>query len=237
MPSSAAPLAERLVEASPDSLIAVSAGGEVLFWNAGAEALFGYAREQAIGRPLENLIGVPGGEGDVWTTAGPPEAPIPALHEVTLRRRDGTLVVAAASVRAVRNQDGTVEFVAVSLRDVTERRRLEDALRRRSQELEEQNRRMREASRLKSEFLASMSHELRTPLNAIIGFSQVMRDGKVGPVSDEHKAFLGDIYTSGLRLLQLIDDVLDSGAVEVSRHEIPPEPIPGARSTRGGGTT
>jgi signal transduction histidine kinase len=83
-----------------------------------------------------------------------------------------------------------------------------------------------EASRLKSEFLASMSHELRTPLNAIIGFSQLMYDGKAGPVAPEHREYLGDILLSAQHLLQLINDVLDLSKVEAGRMEFRPEPVP-----------
>ena len=70
-----------------------------------------------------------------------------------------------------------------------------------------------------------MSHELRTPLNAIIGFSELMHDGKVGPVSADHKEYLGDILMSSRHLLQLINDVLDLAKVESGKMEFRPEPV------------
>ncbi|MBC7703536.1 MAG: PAS domain-containing protein [Rhodoferax sp.] len=85
--------------------------------------------------------------------------------------------------------------------------------------LEAENHKIQEASRLKSEFLANMSHELRTPLNAIIGFSELLHAGAVSPESPEHKIFLGHITTSGLHLLQLINDVLDLSKVESGKFE------------------
>ena len=93
---------------------------------------------------------------------------------------------------------------------------------------------MQEANRLKSEFLANMSHELRTPLNAIIGFAELMHDGKVGPVSAEHKEYLGDILTSSRHLLQLINDVLDLAKVEAGKMEFRPEPVDLAQAGRRG---
>jgi DNA-binding response OmpR family regulator len=78
---------------------------------------------------------------------------------------------------------------------------------------------------LKSEFLANMSHELRTPLNGIIGFAEIMYDGRVGPISPQHKEYLGDILSSGRHLLQLINDVLDLSKVEAGKMDFKPEPV------------
>jgi CheY-like chemotaxis protein/nitrogen-specific signal transduction histidine kinase len=67
---------------------------------------------------------------------------------------------------------------------------------------------------MKSEFLATMSHELRTPLNAIIGFSEALKDGLVGEMTESQQEYIGDIFTSGQHLLSLINDTLDLSKVE-----------------------
>jgi signal transduction histidine kinase len=112
----------------------------------------------------------------------------------------------------------------INIIDLRERLRAEE-IRRRSAELEMQNRRIQEASRLKSEFLANMSHELRTPLNAIIGFAELLHDGQVDIESPTHKEFLGDILSSGRHLLQLINDILDLAKVEAGKLEFRPEQV------------
>ena len=80
---------------------------------------------------------------------------------------------------------------------------------------------LRDASRAKSDFLASMSHELRTPLNAIIGFTELMREG---PALDGRLAvpaeWVEHVYSSGGHLLELINDVLDLSKVEAGRLEL-----------------
>ena len=81
-------------------------------------------------------------------------------------------------------------------------------------EVEARNLQLEEASRMKSEFLATMSHELRTPLNAIIGFSEALKDGLIGELSDTQKEYIGDIFSSGRHLLSLINDILDLSKVE-----------------------
>jgi len=100
-----------------------------------------------------------------------------------------------------------------------------DELRVRNEELEEQYRRVQDANRLKTEFLANMSHELRTPLNAIIGFSELMYDGRVGPMNAEHKEYLGDILNSGRHLHKIINDILDLSKVESGTVDFRPEPV------------
>ncbi len=70
------------------------------------------------------------------------------------------------------------------------------------------------ANRTKSEFLANMSHELRTPLNAIIGFSEVMSQEVLGPISDQYRDYAGSIHDSGRHLLDIINDILDVSKIE-----------------------
>ena len=73
----------------------------------------------------------------------------------------------------------------------------------------------REGSRAKSAFLANMSHELRTPLNAILGFSEIMKEQHLGPLTNpRYLSYAGDIHTSGRHLLGIINDVLDLAKIE-----------------------
>lgn len=77
------------------------------------------------------------------------------------------------------------------------------------------------ANHAKSRFLANMSHELRTPLNAILGFAEIMQKERFGSVGDtRYKSYADDIYTSGVHLRSLIDDVLDMSKVEAGSVEI-----------------
>jgi PAS domain S-box-containing protein len=144
-------------------------------------------------------------------------------------RFDGSRFWANCLISAMRDSGGMLVGFANVTRDLTQQRkaeRLEEMeARRKSDELEAENRRMHEANRLKSEFLANMSHELRTPLNAIIGFAELMFKEKVGPVSDDHKEYLGDILTSSHHLLKLINGVLDLAKVESGKMDFRPEAV------------
>lgn len=99
------------------------------------------------------------------------------------------------------------------------------------QELDKTNRQLgvqsamaREATRLKSEFLATMSHELRTPLNAITGFTGILLfDAE--ELGEDNAHMLQRVESNAKRLLTLIDDVLDLSKIEAGRVEIVDEPI------------
>ncbi len=82
------------------------------------------------------------------------------------------------------------------------------------------------ASKQKSKFLSSMSHEFRTPLNAILGFSDLMRRQKFGPLgSERYEQYAEFVHSSGQHMLTLVNDVLDMAAIEAGRHPIIKEPV------------
>jgi signal transduction histidine kinase/DNA-binding response OmpR family regulator len=88
------------------------------------------------------------------------------------------------------------------------------------QQLERQSLELAEASRHKSEFLASMSHELRTPLNAVIGFSEVLLERMFGELNERQEDYLKDIHSAGRHLLALLADILDLSKIEAGRMEL-----------------
>ncbi len=146
---------------------------------------------------------------------------------------DGTSLRVEIRESLIRNEAGVVTGVCRSVLDVTERNLAAVAARKVAQyamELRNKNEQLaraldaaRSATEAKSRFLAAVSHELRTPLNGIIGFSELMYDGKLGPMNEEQQDVLGDILNSSRHLLQLISDILDLSKVEAGRMEFYPE--------------
>jgi signal transduction histidine kinase len=101
--------------------------------------------------------------------------------------------------------------------------RLQQQVEARNVELEAARARAEEASRGKSEFLATMSHELRTPLNAIIGFSDVLRQEMFGPSGHpRYREYAADIHASGTHLLELITTILDISKAEAGKLKVEP---------------
>jgi PAS domain S-box-containing protein len=136
--------------------------------------------------------------------------------ELTLRRRDGSLLVVLENSRVVRNGEGTVLYYEGTLTDITDRKRAE-------QELVAAKEAAERANRAKSDFLANMSHELRTPLNAIIGYSEMLQEEAADLKIESLTPDLNKIRTAGKHLLSLINDVLDVTKIEAGRMHLSPE--------------
>ena len=91
---------------------------------------------------------------------------------------------------------------------------------------EREKQRAEEASRAKSQFLATMSHELRTPLNAILGFSEIIGREMFGRHEvSAYKTYANDIHNSGSYLLSLVNDILDLTRIEAGRRDMRDEPL------------
>jgi len=93
------------------------------------------------------------------------------------------------------------------------------------QKLREANVRLKEANRVKSEFLATMSHELRTPLTAIIGFSELLLEGVMGKLSEEQSEGLREVLNNGATLLEMINNLLDMAKAEAGKMTLDTEPF------------
>jgi len=98
--------------------------------------------------------------------------------------------------------------------------KMEEKIRERTLELEEARKTAEAANKAKSEFLSNISHELRTPLNSIIGFSELMRDGATGPLTQDQRTYLNDIWESGRHLLRIINNVLDLSKIEAGMMQL-----------------
>lgn len=108
----------------------------------------------------------------------------------------------------------TFHYIGRAVRHAIERQKIERLL---AASLEE----AKQASRAKSEFLATMSHELRTPLNAIIGFSEIMKQELCGAIGvPAYVEYTGNIHDSGMHLLGIINDILDLAKIETGGIEL-----------------
>lgn len=120
---------------------------------------------------------------------------------------------------------GQIGVALNGLKQYSNLRELSAQLKIKSEEITQKNSMLEESNRLKSEFLANMSHELRTPMNAIIGFSEVLKDGMLGELAEDQKAYVSDIFNSGQHLLSLINDILDLSKIEAGKMTLDLEPV------------
>lgn len=138
--------------------------------------------------------------------------------DVTHRRCDGTTLPVLVDIVVMRDVAQRVEHLFATVHDLSELERTRSALERRTIELEV-------ANRHKSQFLATMSHELRTPLNAVLGFAEILKEGLAGDLTERQREYISDIYSSGERLLSMIDDILDLSRMDDGSSEVKPEMV------------
>src|SRR5438270_960207 len=213
-----------IIESSDDAIIGKDLDGIIVSWNRGAERLYGYQAQEVVGQAISLLIPPERSDEFSGLMSRLKRGETLEQYDTVRLTKDGRRVPVSVTISPIRESSGAIIGASSIARDITDRRRMED-MSRKNGDLLQQYHRAQEINRLKSDFLANMSHELRTPLNAIIGFTELIYDEEVGPLSEEQREYLGDILSSAQHLLQLITDVLDLAKIEAGKMTFLPEPV------------
>ena len=224
-----------LIESNIDALMTTDPSGIITDVNRQMEALTGCTRDELIGAPFKNY----------FTDPARAEAGIKLVlrqkkvtnYELTARARDGKTTVVSYNATTFYDRDRTLQGVFAAARDVTERKHIEQMLREKNDELEaaksvaEQTvERLEEVEQLKKGFLSTVSHELRTPLTSIRGSLALLASGAVGTLSGEVVEVVAIAERNAVRLMALINDILDlerleTGKIELQFAQVPVESI------------
>ena len=220
-----------LIESNIDALMTTDAAGIITDVNRQMEALTGCTRDELIGAPFKNYFTDP-----ERAAAGIKrvlrEKKI-TNYELTARARDGKMTVVSYNATTFYDRDRTLQGVFAAARDITERRHIEQMLREKNVELElaksvaEQTvERLEEVEQLKKGFLSTVSHELRTPLTSIRGSLGLLASGAAGPLPDHVVEVVALAERNAIRLMALIEDILDLERLETGKIELQMTRVP-----------
>ena len=206
-----------LIQNTPVACVAWTPDYRITAWNPAAERIFGFLREQVIGKNAFDVFVPPEVKAQVdsfWRhqMQEPNATYVAPLKSVT---PDGRTIVCDWYNTPLRGDHGEIRQVVSLAIDITERKRTENALKAARDAAAATN-------RAKSQFLANMSHEIRTPLNGILGMTQLLAGSRL----DAEQQFRLDVVRrSGDHLLELINDILDFSKIEAGRLAIEHAPF------------
>lgn len=203
---------ENLVENAGDAIISTDTEDRILTWNRGAEVIFGYSKNEIVGRSLAILLSRPHSKelDDIRNQVR--LAGVARNLEVRRVRSDGRAIEVSLAVSPIRDMDGSIIGFLHLARDVTEKKRYEE--------------RLKELDQMKSAFVSNVSHELRTPLTAIKASVDNMLDRVLGDLNEKQVGYLTRIKSNSDRLSRLINNLLDLSTIEAGKIDLQPTNLP-----------
>ena len=182
---------QTIIESAQDPFIGMDLDGRITDWSAQAEVVFGWAREEVLGRSAADLLLPKRYAGDLemaladYARTGTSAILNRAIERIVVDRHGRELPV---EVKIGLVDTGNQRFFTAFLHDISQRKEVE---------------------RMKDEFISTVSHELRTPLTAIYGSLDLLNAGLAGELPPEARQLLAISYQSTERLIRLINDMLD----------------------------
>ena len=200
-----------IVESSNDAIISKSLDGIIQSWNAAAERLFGYTSEQAVGRHISLVIPPERLSEEEQIIASLKEGKRIEHYETERVCSNGERITTSLTISPIKDDSGRVIGASKIARDVTERKRMEDDLRRLAADLSA-------ADRRKNEFLATLAHELRNPLAPMSNMLEVLKrsNGDAEILKRAHDT----IGRQLAQMVRLVDDLLDLNRITHDRLEL-----------------
>jgi PAS domain S-box-containing protein len=183
-----------IVDSTGDAIISERLDGTILTWNPGAERMYGYSAEEMRGRSISALV-PPEREDETLRilTDLTPEQHVHS-YETVRRRKDGSVIEVSLSISPIVDAGGAVVAASVIARDITERKRAEEALRVANEELET--------------FAYSVSHDLRAPLRGIRGLAQALSEDYGERLGSTGGEYLRRLSTSAAQMDALTANLL-----------------------------
>ena len=199
-----------ILDTASDPFVSMNRHGAITEWNRCAETIFGWSREEVIGRQVGELLVPPAlrsayEDGVDQIIAGIEATALDRRLEVTALHRDGHQIPVELAVW----QCGSGEDVSFNafVRDISQQKLVEQAL-------AHARDRAVEVATMKSQFVATVSHEIRTPINGVIGLTDLLMRT---PLDDNQRRYAEGVRTSGRALLAVINDILDFSKAEVGK--------------------
>jgi PAS domain S-box-containing protein len=198
-----------IVDSSDDAIIGKTLAGIITSWNKGAERIFGYTPQEAIGQPISILLpaGRKGEEPELLARLANHER-IDSF-ETLRRRKDGHVIHASVTISPVRDAQGNLIGASKTARDISDRKHAEEALAK-AKEAAELSSREFEA------FSYSIAHDLRSPLRGIDGFSKLLLEEHASKLDSEAQSYIHTVREAAQHMAQLIDSLLALARVSQS---------------------
>jgi PAS domain S-box-containing protein len=202
-----------IVESSDDAILSKNLEGIIQSWNGGAERLYGYSKQEAVGQSAA-ILALPGGKDedrDIITKIVKGERV--EHYETQRQRKDGQQIDVSLTVSLITDSTGKAVGASTIARNITESKRAEAEIKQLNRTLVGRMAELESANKELEAFTYSVSHDLRAPLRHVDGFSRLLVEEHHAELSPEALEYVATIRDSALQMGMLIDDLLNLARV------------------------